>query len=400
MLLPYALDSSKNWIHIDDVPYSGRTFDLVCPFCNNPLIAKKGKILVHHFAHEANQSCRGWSDMANYIPPYEGYYVADLSRSQQRVLTEILQEYRDQPFDSDNLRSQTLESLAAKRFVEVFYVPYLYRNADHRGTTRVAQITPRAKAFAHQLSLVDYAIFAEAEHQRAVKRLAEREDPQSRLALKMLHVEYQRWQDTKLYLLEIESDTRTFLKIGITTRPINQRISEVKTFLQQQFLHVKIQPLFEIPCIPYLEGYFKSKFAEHRLEIENATEYFHTFDKAYQEMEDLNQLIQVDPIAPEPVEVKNPERPRFRSTFWRKHSQHNPYGVRDNVYAMLINVTNLTTQERFADWQLFAYGKQFDALGPLEPGDVIEFNAAIVGEELKRPTKVLKVEGALNLHRA
>ena len=53
MKLPYGV-SNGNFIHISEVP-SGRS-SLQCPFCSQLLLAKKGKIKRHHFAHDGS-SC-------------------------------------------------------------------------------------------------------------------------------------------------------------------------------------------------------------------------------------------------------------------------------------------------------------------------------------------------------
>ena len=93
-------------------------------------------------------------------------------------------------------------------------------------------------------------------------------------------------------------------------------------------------------------------------------------------------------LTPQPP--TNPSRPRFRLTFWRKHTEQNAYG-RHEAQVLLIDIINLATLERVADWQFFAYGKQMDALGDLQRGDVIEFNASIdEAGRLVRPTKIEK----------
>lgn len=393
MFLSYAVDPDNNWIHISDVQFSGRTHDLYCPFCRNPLMAKKGKVLIHHFAHEANQSCREWASLANYISPEEGYYGVDLSPAQQRLLREISEQYGAAPFDAEGWRRPTLDALAAKRFLDLFEAPYISHGFLYPRMTSVARLTPRAKAFTHQLTLAQYAQFAEAEHQRTIRELSQQAEHQ--LARTMLQVEYQRWQDAHLYLVEIETDHRTLLKIGITTRPLAQRLQEIKTFLRQHFLHVEAHPLFYVPGVPYLEGYFKSKFAEHQFAIDNATEYFRPFAQAHQELEELQQLIAAGIATPAPQQPKpDLQRPRFRAMFWRQYEQRNDFTGRYDKFILFVDITNLETLARHADWQSFAPGKQFAALDPLTAGDVIEFNAAITDDGLKRPTKITKATSA------
>ena len=44
--------SDGRLLHIDDVP-SGLACDCICPGCSRPLVAKKGRLQAHHFAHHA-----------------------------------------------------------------------------------------------------------------------------------------------------------------------------------------------------------------------------------------------------------------------------------------------------------------------------------------------------------
>ena len=53
--LTYAI-TNGTLTHIDDV-VSGLDCGCICPSCNERLIAKKGKIVKHHFAHHSNTTC-------------------------------------------------------------------------------------------------------------------------------------------------------------------------------------------------------------------------------------------------------------------------------------------------------------------------------------------------------
>ena len=54
LLIPYALNSSGNIVHVDAVP-RGKHCGCVCPACEAPLVARKGEVKVHHFAHANNR---------------------------------------------------------------------------------------------------------------------------------------------------------------------------------------------------------------------------------------------------------------------------------------------------------------------------------------------------------
>ena len=54
MWLRYGVDAENKLVEVENVP-SGRT-NLICPYCASTLIAKKGKIKEHHFAH-SGETC-------------------------------------------------------------------------------------------------------------------------------------------------------------------------------------------------------------------------------------------------------------------------------------------------------------------------------------------------------
>ncbi|WP_233220927.1 competence protein CoiA family protein [Chlorogloea sp. CCALA 695] len=48
--LNYGVDADNKLVSIEDV--TSRKTNLICPYCGRALIAKKGKIKEHHFAHD------------------------------------------------------------------------------------------------------------------------------------------------------------------------------------------------------------------------------------------------------------------------------------------------------------------------------------------------------------
>jgi ssDNA-binding Zn-finger/Zn-ribbon topoisomerase 1 len=53
--LPFALRREQP-VHISEVN-SGKQNDCLCPECGKPLIAKKGSLITHHFAHDSRTTC-------------------------------------------------------------------------------------------------------------------------------------------------------------------------------------------------------------------------------------------------------------------------------------------------------------------------------------------------------
>lgn len=60
-LMTMAVDRNKNTINITDVK-SGLQSDAFCVVCNSQLIAKKGEIKTHHFAHINGTECKYWRE--------------------------------------------------------------------------------------------------------------------------------------------------------------------------------------------------------------------------------------------------------------------------------------------------------------------------------------------------
>lgn len=61
LLIPYGLDSDDRIVHVDAVP-RGKACGARCASCDSELVAKKGDVRIHHFAHQqANgHGCEGW----------------------------------------------------------------------------------------------------------------------------------------------------------------------------------------------------------------------------------------------------------------------------------------------------------------------------------------------------
>lgn len=51
----YALKNGKT-VHISEVE-SGLKCECICPACGEALIARKGKKVIHHFAHKSTEEC-------------------------------------------------------------------------------------------------------------------------------------------------------------------------------------------------------------------------------------------------------------------------------------------------------------------------------------------------------
>ncbi|WP_341531641.1 GIY-YIG nuclease family protein (plasmid) [Nostoc sp. UHCC 0302] len=78
----------------------------------------------------------------------------------------------------------------------------------------------------------------------------------------------------KLYFLEIQTPKRTLHKIGVTARPIQQRLAEIETDLLAHYKTITIQLLGTWSHRGNVELYFKHRYQNFNYRIGSLTEYF------------------------------------------------------------------------------------------------------------------------------
>jgi len=73
-LLKFGVNADNQLVDIVDVP-SGKS-DLVCPYCGVKLVAKKGQVKEHHFAH-TGQTCRSVTVKRDFpsLPLYDNFNI-------------------------------------------------------------------------------------------------------------------------------------------------------------------------------------------------------------------------------------------------------------------------------------------------------------------------------------
>lgn len=306
IFLVYGKDEDENLVHISESA-SGLGCGLSCPFCGGALVARKGRKVAHHFGHKVD-SCKPALSLIDFIPSYEGYYNLGLTPTQRKALHIIINRWGDEPFHAEwnygydaysvlrdeglGRPKQVLDTLREKGFLVLV-------EEEQKGwrVSPVVKVTDKARAFACELSLLDFGRFMNLEFERvyeylesktridvnstrAPTELLERERQDYEVALRMLEQERKRIVANYLYFIEIEAkdkqlyEHKRFYKVGITSRVVEERIGEIKTFLKKYYKNLTITALFYLDSVSFVEGYFKAKFRENRLEIGRATEYF------------------------------------------------------------------------------------------------------------------------------
>ncbi|KAB8139733.1 GIY-YIG nuclease family protein [Chloroflexia bacterium SDU3-3] len=264
MWLTYGLAADGALVEIDAV-VRGKT-DLGCPYCGAPLIAKKGQIKQPHFAH-AGETCRAANRDDSSVPtlPLYQFFGVDVTAKELDMLRR---------FSGGGSISMPEVGHLVERGLATFN-RFTYRH----------ELTKRGKIPVGQLSL---QLFCAEQEPRIVARLAELEDGvandyarQSALLdehlmdLRLYRAHLRRILSTTLYLFQITLPTGVIHKIGVTTRPVAERMAEVALELQRVTgAHVPVSLVDAWPHRGNVEWYFKHRYAAHRHPLGTLTEYF------------------------------------------------------------------------------------------------------------------------------
>jgi hypothetical protein len=280
MWLKYGLSTDNLLLGIEDVA-SGKT-NLTCLYCGGGLTAKKGKIKEHHFAH-TDESCKPVaSKQIPSLPLYDNFNI-ELSGKELEELKVFWNNYGLENYEI--CVKPSLRLILSKLLVwnqEGFY-----------------EFTNLGKIPVGALAL---SLFNEVQETLLLKKLSELEQaaerariinskylPQRIADLRIYRAQYKRILENKLYFLEIKAGKKLLHKIGITKRPIAERIVEVQRDLTNHYKLLDIKVLHTWEHRGNVELYFKHKYKQFNYKIGNLTEYF-KFTEVELVLEDLHQM--------------------------------------------------------------------------------------------------------------
>ncbi len=365
MFLIYGLGATGDLIRIDQVS-SGKT-SLVCPYCQKALIARRGKILAHHFAH-AGATCRPASGDTTPMATLDfNLFRQSLTGPQARDLNEL--RHLGWVFRSPGkVKSAMMDRLESLGFVGSTVSEDAMRRPLY-------WTTPRAEAFFLRLHPATWLRFAVDEMRRAA---AGAEDDVTR---RLLETELALWQSMALYLLRITKIPGLY-KIGITSRSIEERVAEVQADLRAIGRPETVEVLRHKPGCGAVEAYLKARWQRNRASnIGSHQEYFWRRDDDAV-VEDLD-LIEWPPPRPAPERGRQVWRALFAgvesirdewSGAWHNHLRF--VAVRDHH------------GNSFGDTVLLRAGKNFDDID-LNVSDLVEFTATPDDNgRLLRPAKI------------
>lgn len=320
MFLEYGVDRHGELVHISLSP-RGRV-ELVCPYCGVGLLARKGEQLVHHFAHDGETCHEAARDFERLnLPIWDRFHVYLSAKEWKTLQTyhsgslnniRLLLDrglVKENPFDRKHryeltptgkipFGEATLSAFADFQDGEVYARHNELAETAQKaafGIPQTASITYMQHGSVHTVD-VSHIVRWRAAPNPEMERAA-------RTDLNIYRAQVKRVYSQQLYLLLIEHTAGTLYKLGVTARPIEQRIEEVKRDLKP-FIDIRhIEALRLLRNQGAVERYAHHRYQAHRAAMGLLTEYY-TFDKDQRRnlLSDLTrlgdrELMEVEPAA-------------------------------------------------------------------------------------------------------
>jgi len=275
MWLQYGVAQDGLLVYIENVSRGKTT--LKCPYCNSRLTAKKGNVKEHHFAHNG-ETCRPVANREFPVLPLYDNFNIHLSGKDLEQLKLLWKEYgsKNYPVSSYLVSSGLMKAGLLKKNVYTIPIDYEFTN--------LGKIPVRA---------LELMLFNEVQEPLLLKKLLKLEltvehalhkntpDLSYRLTdLKLYRTQFKRILSCTLYFLEIQTNQGTLYKIGVTQRPLAERVVEVKMDLLAHYQSVAIKVLGSWSHRGNVELYFKHRYQDFNYPISSLTEYY-KFDTKY-----------------------------------------------------------------------------------------------------------------------
>jgi len=293
MWLNYGIDTSNKLVAIEDVK-SGRT-SLKCPYCASVLIAKKGKLKEHHFAHD-RETCnliikREPRDIPR-LPLYDAFNIY-LSGKELEQLQKLWHRHKAHNNGIDRL--EILPAFTRENLVEL--APNINGITGRKAYqfTKLGQIPVGALPLSTFSSVQDPLILQKLAHLEAAifdnsGTILPRDELQVRLTdLRIYCAQMRRILLSSLYYLKVQADGKVFYKIGITSRSMSQRLAEIYRDLLGYYKVVAVEVLATWTNRGNVERYFKYRYWDFNYPIGSLSEYF-KFTNPQSVERDLHQM--------------------------------------------------------------------------------------------------------------
>ncbi|WP_286241121.1 GIY-YIG nuclease family protein [Neptuniibacter halophilus] len=263
MNLTVGITQNGDYIGIEDCD-RGKS-DLQCPFCQGLLVAKKGNIKEHHFSH-LEESCNGVASLRS-LPGFDDFTLS-LSHDEFETLQTL---WKQSELGSKGL-ARAPESLVKLGMLQENIFRSMPFEFTKRGKIPVGGLSLNLFSQLHPELLLDA-------HRRLVELADYYQLETDKVALSIYRAQLRRLAGQHLYFLSITADDEELYKIGLTSRPLADRLPEIKRDLQQFYSSIIIKPLVFKEHRGHCERYFKYRYSANNVPVGTLTEYF-SFDAA------------------------------------------------------------------------------------------------------------------------
>ncbi|MEP0858850.1 competence protein CoiA family protein [Trichocoleus sp. DQ-U1] len=285
-LLKFGVSADNKLVDIVDVP-SGKS-DLVCPYCGVKLVAKKGQVKEHHFAH-TGQTCRSVTVKREFptLPLYDNFNI-ELSGQALQLLKTLWKSCGQNcwsiPFSAE-LKPLIKANLLQKN---------PYQNPPGYEFTQLGMIPVGAlpsKEFNQiQEPLLLQKLF-DIERQVELAQVLKSLNQKERVVdLWLYRTQLRRILEHRLYYLEVKTDSETLYKIGVTKRRVEERMVEIRRDLRCHYKNVELKVLGTWEHRGNVELYFKHRYQLFNYRLGPLTEYYKFNTEASTVLNDLNQM--------------------------------------------------------------------------------------------------------------
>lgn len=284
MWLKYGVTQDNSLVCIEDVS-SGKTH-LTCLYCGGELTAKKGKVKEHHFAH-TEQTCRPVANRVTHrdfpsLPLYDNFNI-QLSGQELEQLKVLWKNYgirNEGIFVKPSLRLILSKLLAwnEQGFYEFTDLGKIPVGALSLGIFNEVQEPLLLDKLLNLQGAVERARLINSRH--LIERVAD---------FRIYGAQLKRILESALYFLEIRVGRKTLHKIGVTKRPVEERVIEVYRDLAAHYKRIEIEVIDTWKHRGNVELYFKHRYKEFNYRIGKLTEYFN-FDNVEAVLWDLRQM--------------------------------------------------------------------------------------------------------------
>lgn len=288
MWLKFGVDKNNTLVAISDVP-SGKT-NLRCPYCGGLLVAKKGTIKGHHFAH-SEETCYPVATKREVptLPLYDNFHI-QLSGKSLQLLKKLWQSFGENDWGIPFLLELSPLVKAGVLRKNPYRQPPSYEFTD------LGKIP---------IGMLDLVKFNQLQEPLLLKKLSEFERkaelakviqklnlPKRLVDIQLYHAQLRNILLSRLYYLKIKVDGETLYKIGITKRTMPERLVEIRHDLRSHYQNIEISVLGTWEHRGNVELYFKHRYKRFNYLIGSLTEYykFPRSDGALAALQDLQQM--------------------------------------------------------------------------------------------------------------